>query len=169
MKPDFQEKNLEKSVKVIIAGELGEVGQNFLKTKMFHQDSLMTIGVEFYSETCNLLNLQLKGKFWFLTSRKKFREIIPTYFRGTKVMILVKGNNQSITDYFLNLAKEKNIMPNQIILIDRKNFSEKALEFAVVVGFYNRGAMSDLEFKSYKKTLSPKINLLSEVEEKIQV
>lgn len=79
-------------VKIIIIGESG-VGKTSLMNVYFgdpfDKNYTNTIGVDFRIKTLIIENKKIRIQFWDTAGHEKFRSIVPSYFRGANIILLV--------------------------------------------------------------------------------
>ena len=114
--------------KFVFIGDAGTgktaINHKFI-TNQFEETPNTTIGVifsckQFYSHK---YKRQIKIHFWDTAGRERFRSIVPMYYRGSSVILLVfdvsnRQSFQNVIDYWINKIKDENCF--KIYLIGNK-------------------------------------------------
>ena len=129
--------------KVVIFGD-PEVGKSTLSQRylinLFHSDSKMTIGVNFYTKDIIVNDKPYKIHFWDLTEKEIFRSLLPWYVRGAEGGLFI----YDVTNY----ASLSHL--DEWLTIIKKEIKEEDQFPIIVVG--NKG---DLKMKG--KSLEKKV------------
>ena len=91
----------------------------------FDPKTKITIGLDFFSkEYNNFFDRKVIAQFWDIVGAKRFKFLRPTTYKGANCILLVidltRINTLDKIEYFVNIAKEANIKPQQIILVGNK-------------------------------------------------
>jgi small GTP-binding protein len=125
-------------VKIIVDG-YGGVGKTTMLKKLeygvFDPETRLTIGIDFFANTYrNLFGQNVTAQFWDLVGAARFNFLRPMCYRGANCVIIVADLTRPITfdriDYFIEVAKQVNIDPSQIILVGTKTdlFYERSVD-----------------------------------------
>ena len=93
---------------------------------IFDPKTKITIGIDFFTtEYYNFFDYKtVKCQFWDLVGAERFKFLRPTAYKGANCILLVTDltrlNTLDNIEYFVNIAKEANIKPEQIILVGNK-------------------------------------------------
>ena len=110
----------------------------------------ITIGVGFFKKEYFLFNRKVTAQFWDLGGVSRFDFLRPTYYLGANSMILVGDLTRPITfeniTYYLKLAKEAKIDPNQIIFVGNKTdlFDRRCVSPSYLSGFVEEHELAEL-------------------------
>lgn len=106
-----------------------------LEYGVFDPDTRLTIGIDFFANTYrNLFGKRVTAQFWDIVGAARFNFLRPMCYKGANCIILVADLTRPITferiDYFIDVAKEVNIDPSQIILVGAKTdlFYERSVD-----------------------------------------
>ena len=91
----------------------------------FDPKTKITIGLDFFTkEYNNFFDRKVIAQFWDIVGAKRFKFLRPTTYKGANCILLVidltRINTLDKIEYFVNIAKEANIKPEQIILVGNK-------------------------------------------------
>ena len=92
----------------------------------FDPKTKITIGIDFFTtEYYNFFDYKtVKCQFWDLVGAERFKFLRPTAYKGANCILLVADltrlNTLDNIEYFMNIAKQVNIKPEQIILVGNK-------------------------------------------------
>ncbi|MFX1443572.1 MAG: Rab family GTPase [Promethearchaeota archaeon] len=106
----------------------GGVGKTTMLKKLeygvFDPETRLTIGIDFFAKKINLFGHNVTAQFWDLVGAARFNFLRPICYKGANCIILVADLTRPITferiDYFIDVAKQVNIKPSQIILAGAK-------------------------------------------------
>jgi len=105
-----------------------------LEYGVFDPDTRLTIGIDFFAKKMNLFGHKITAQFWDLVGAARFNFLRPICYKGANSIVLVADLTRPITferiDYFIDVAKQANINPNQIILVGAKTdlFYERSVD-----------------------------------------
>ena len=114
-------------VKIIIVGDVG-AGKTSLCNKLiynnFNKDYITTIGVDYHIYYHQMDNIIYKLQLWDITGQERFNSLIPSFFRGIHIAIIVIDMNdmnayESILRWYNNIIKFSK-EPFNIIIIGNK-------------------------------------------------
>jgi len=78
--------------KIVLVGDASE-GKSYLAKSfcynLFSSDTRMTIGVDFFVRSINMLGKNIKFQIWDMGAEERFRFLVPTYCRGASGGIIV--------------------------------------------------------------------------------
>ncbi len=78
--------------KIVLVGDASEGKSYFARNfcyDLFNSDTRITIGVDFFIRSLNLLGQNIKFQIWDLGAEERFRFLVPTYCRGANGGIIV--------------------------------------------------------------------------------
>ncbi len=115
-------------VKIVVDG-MGAVGKTTMLKKFeygtFDPKTKITIGIDFFTKEYNhLFDRNVRAQFWDIVGAERFKFLRPTAYKGANCILLVidltRLNTLDKIEYFMNIAKEANVRPEQIILVGNK-------------------------------------------------
>lgn len=80
------------TLKIVLIGEASEGKSYFVQNfcyDFFNSDSKLTIGVDFFVRTQNILGQNIKFQIWDVGSEERFRFLVPCYCRGANGGLIV--------------------------------------------------------------------------------
>ena len=80
------------TLKIVLIGEASEGKSYFVRNfcyDLFYSDSNLTIGVDFFVRTQNILGQNIKFQIWDVGSEERFRFLAPYYCRGANGGLIV--------------------------------------------------------------------------------
>lgn len=94
--------------KIILVGDESEGKSYFARSfcyNLFNSDTRMTIGVDFFVRSINMLGKNIKFQIWDMGAEERFRFLVPTYCRGASGGIIVYDieNANSLTHILENV------------------------------------------------------------------
>jgi len=125
---EFHYNNYDKLVKVIIVGDDG-VGKTSLcirlKEDRFETSYMSTIGVDFHIKMINDDNKKYKLQIWDTAGQERFRTIVNSYYRNSKIIIIMFDLSKKETfykiEYWLEEIMRHADYNSKIILVGNKN------------------------------------------------
>ncbi|TKJ24142.1 MAG: hypothetical protein CEE43_00225 [Promethearchaeota archaeon Loki_b32] len=78
--------------KIVLVGDASEGKSYFARSfcyNIFNSDTRMTIGVDFFVRSINMLGKNIKFQIWDMGAEERFRFLVPTYCRGASGGIIV--------------------------------------------------------------------------------
>jgi len=122
-------KKLRNSIVKIVVDGYGGVGKTTMLKKLeygiFDPETKLTIGVDFFTkEYGHFFGRRVVAQFWDLVGAERFNFLRPFCYKGANCLLLVvdltRPNTLENIDYFVKIAKDMNIKPEQIILVGTK-------------------------------------------------
>ncbi len=109
--------------KIVLVGDASEGKSYFARSfcyNLFNNDTRITIGVDFFIRSLNLLGQNIKFQIWDLEAEERFRFLVPTYCKGANGGIIVydvKNANSlaHILENVLIIRREAGDIPIMII------------------------------------------------------
>ena len=155
-------------IKVVIAGLSEEEARRYLGKSMFNNRDSTSIGhflgIDFYLKIYHVFNLKINCQFCVLSSDERFRTLTPKYMKAANAVIVIDRGEELNTKYYLLTALRNDFNPENIILLNKEDISKKLFKFSAVLSLNDSRTITHEFFTSYKRKLSPKINLLSEIQ-----
>jgi small GTP-binding protein len=115
-------------IKIVIIGESG-VGKTSLMNvylcDAFGENYISTIGIDFRVKTLNINNKMVRVQIWDTAGHEKFRAIIPSYFRGAHIILLVfdltdRKSFEKIDQWITNIQKHLPEGNYRLLLVGNK-------------------------------------------------
>jgi len=78
--------------KIVLVGDVSEGKSYFAKNfcyNLFNSNSMITIGVDFFVRSLNMLGQNIKFQIWDVGAEERFRFLVPTYCKGANGGIIV--------------------------------------------------------------------------------
>lgn len=113
-----------KGIKVVILGDTS-VGKSSIVARLisdrFDKNMCSTIGAAFITKNIQIKNKTVRLEFWDTAGQEKYRGMVPIYYRGSKIVIIVYDitNSDSYEDVLKYWTKEikENIIDNPLVCI----------------------------------------------------
>lgn len=154
-------------IKVCIAGETS-VGKtsimNRIVNKNFNEYTDSTIGASFNTHIVIQGNKELRINFWDTAGQERYNSLLPMYFRGSQVILLVAsvdGYSDSIKKCVELIKKTKTIDSNfkYIFILNKIDLlSEKNDELKYIVEIFRNNVEVELGYKPNILQVSAKQN-----------
>jgi len=78
--------------KIVLVGDVSEGKSYFARNfcyNLFNSNSMITIGVDFFVRSLNMLGQNIKFQIWDVGAEERFRFLVPTYCKGANGGIIV--------------------------------------------------------------------------------
>jgi small GTP-binding protein len=98
---DQNSKLVDQNNKIVIIGDSG-VGKTCFMYRLIKNNYLeitnSTIGAAYFKENINYKNKLFTLEYWDTAGQERFRSILPIYFRGVNILLIVIDSTQDIKD-----------------------------------------------------------------------
>jgi small GTP-binding protein len=87
--------------KIVIIGDSGVGKTSFMYRLIkdtFYDITNTTIGAAYFKEYINYKDITFTLDFWDTAGQERFRSLLPIYFRGVNILLIVIDSTQDITD-----------------------------------------------------------------------
>lgn len=147
-------------IKLIIIGESG-VGKSSILSmyceQLCHEGYVSTIGVDFKIKVLHINDKKVKLQIWDTAGQERFRSIIPNYYRGAHIIMLVFDltSNYSfikLTDWIKEIIHHLSNNNYKIILIGNKcdNDKSRQVNMEEIENFVNKHGIYYIEVSAKK-------------------
>jgi small GTP-binding protein len=101
MIPDKNYKLVDNNYKIVIIGDSG-VGKTSFMYRLIKNDYLeitnSTIGAAYFKENINYKDKSFTLDYWDTAGQERFRSLLPIYFRGVNILLIVIDSTQDIKE-----------------------------------------------------------------------
>jgi small GTP-binding protein len=104
---------MDQNYKIVIIGDSG-VGKTCFMYRLIKKDFLeitnSTIGAAYFKENINYKDKSFTLDYWDTAGQERFRALLPIYFRGVNILLIVIDSTQDIKDQLIRWISYYNNM-----------------------------------------------------------